>query len=337
MIDGARNAATPGPVAVNASPGLRETTEMSEATQTSQALDVLAALTRDIGADQIEFSQQIGTRIGRRQTVQAMRKLVTVTELQELQQIKDSKQFKGLRVMTGGKVVTVTTWDDFCTQVEGRSREQVDEDLRNLNSFGAEMLEAFQHLGVGYRRMRDLRAVPAEARVQLIEAAKAGDPKALMEAAEDLIEHHTKECTSLREKVTDLDARCKAKDDVIATKDEKINSLDEAEARRRSASRDEREQAQLADLRDATVAVEAAHELLLSRVDQVTSSPATESCNLSARQALDYVGQRLVEAAGRRMLTVDLQVEVAPLHMQAMQAMRDAVIASRSSKPSTGN
>ena len=43
------------------------------------------------------------------------RKLVTVTEIKLLKEIKESKQFKGLEMISAsGESVTVTTFSEFC-------------------------------------------------------------------------------------------------------------------------------------------------------------------------------------------------------------------------------
>lgn len=125
-----------------------------------------------------------------------------------------------------------------------------------------------------------------------------------------------------------------AKDAVIAKKDQKLNDLTEAEERRRSASRNEAEAQHLADLRDATLAVETALELLLSKLDDVMTSPPTEACSMAARQALDYVAQRLVDSTLARGMALNLEERVIPLHMQAI---RDAVQAAHGGKAAKAN
>ncbi|MDG6255942.1 hypothetical protein P9J84_11045, partial [Glaesserella parasuis] len=82
------------------------------------------------------------------------RKLVTVTTLKSLQEIKESKRYKDLELTDqDGKMVTVTTFRDFCTTL-GFSGEKIDQDLLNLNTFGEEFFETSQRLGLGYREMR---------------------------------------------------------------------------------------------------------------------------------------------------------------------------------------
>jgi hypothetical protein len=111
----------------------------------SAALNEVPILQPTVNAAQVAFSQRIGARFGRRRLADTMSKLVTVTSLAELQQIKDSGAYKGYQLMdeVTGEVVTVTTWDSFCVLVEGRSREQVDTHARHC----------MEHLVYHFRRM----------------------------------------------------------------------------------------------------------------------------------------------------------------------------------------
>ena len=63
-------------------------------------------------------------------------KLVTVTTLKTINEIKQSKQYKGLELINqSGELVTVTSFKDFCSCL-GFSVEKIDADLLNLNTLG---------------------------------------------------------------------------------------------------------------------------------------------------------------------------------------------------------
>lgn len=100
-----------------------------------------------------------------------------------------------------------------------------------------------------------------------------------------------------------------AKDRVIASKDAKLNKLAEADELRRNGSPDEREQGQLAELRDVGLEAEQTLQRLVAVVDQVMHEPATEAAELAARQTIDYVVQRLADALLHRGIAVDLMSE----------------------------
>ncbi|EDK06862.1 hypothetical protein [Haemophilus influenzae] len=155
-------------------------------------------------------------------------KLVTVTTLKTINEIKQSKQYKGLELLNrDGELVTVTSFKDFCTAL-GFSVEKIDADLLNLNTLGEEFFETSQRLGLGYREMRKLRQLPEEARTEIVEAdySEATDKEDLIEKIEDLTAKHAKEKEALqaqlKRKSDDYEAQAK----VLATKNERINHLD---------------------------------------------------------------------------------------------------------------
>lgn len=156
------------------------------------------------------------------------RKLVTVTTLKSLQEIKESKRYKDLELTDqDGKMVTVTTFRDFCTTL-GFSGEKIDQDLLNLNTFGEEFFETSQRLGLGYREMRKLRQLPEEARAEIIEAdySDATDKEELLEKIEDLTAKYAKEKETLQAQLKRKSEDYEAQAKVLANKNERINKLD---------------------------------------------------------------------------------------------------------------
>lgn len=99
--------------------------------------------------------------------------------------------------------------------------------------------------------------------------------------------------------------RSKAKDKVIAAKDQKINEQAEANALRDANPA----QTQLDALRACTFAVEPPLHLLVRTIDEVTKAPASDAADLSARQTLEYVLQLVVDAAVSRGLAVEVMGE----------------------------
>lgn len=155
-------------------------------------------------------------------------KLLTVSSLKVLNEIKNSKKYKGLSyVDSTGKVLTVSSWEDYCTAC-GFSRQKIDLDLQNLSVLGEDFLETSQRLGLGYREMRKLRQLPEDARAEIVEAdySATTDKEELIEKIEDLTAQHAKEKEALqaqlKRKSDDYEAQAK----VLATKNERINHLD---------------------------------------------------------------------------------------------------------------
>lgn len=157
-----------------------------------------------------------------------MEKLLTVSNLKVLSEIKNSKKYKGLSyVNNDGSVLTVSTWEEFCGACN-LSHKHVDENLRNLSSLGEDFLEISQRLGLGYREMRKLRQLSEAARAEIVDAdySEATDKEDLIEKIEDLTAKHAKEKEALqaqlKRKSDDYEAQAK----MIAAKNDRINHLD---------------------------------------------------------------------------------------------------------------
>lgn len=157
-----------------------------------------------------------------------MEKLLTVSNLKVLSEIKNSKKYKGLsHIKEDGSLLTVSTWEEFCGACN-LSHKHVDENLRNLSSLGEDFLETSQRLGLGYREMRKLRQLPEDARAEIVEAdySEATDKEELLERIEDLTAKHAKEKaeleSKLKRKTDDYDAQAQ----VLANRNERINKLD---------------------------------------------------------------------------------------------------------------
>lgn len=183
--------------------------------------DALNSTLNAITNEQLLLSEKVGAL----KATNFIKKLVTVTEIKMLSDIKEFKEYKGLQVFDSeGKVVTVTTWEQFCKSL-GHSREKVDQDILNLAAFGEEFLETSQRMGIGYRDLRKLRQIPDADREVIIngEALQAGDKDSLIELIEDMSVKHKKDKTKLENQVKDLTAEAKAKDRVIADKQKTID------------------------------------------------------------------------------------------------------------------
>lgn len=182
----------------------------------------LAVATNAITHDQLLLSEKVGAI----KTTGFFKKVSTVTEIKLIAEIKESKQYKGLQMVSyEGKSVTCNTFEDFC-QALGFSYEKVNQDIQNLATFGEDFLETSQRMGVGYRDLRKLRKLPEEDREVIIngEAVKAEDKDSLIELIEDMSVKHAKQKTTLENKVKELEKENKAKDAVIRQKQDTIDT-----------------------------------------------------------------------------------------------------------------
>lgn len=190
---------------------------MTEVTQNQ-----LAQIESSVSIEQIRLTE----RIGALKATEFVRKLVTVTTIKMLAEIKEAKQYKGLKIILNEELVTSPTWDQFCQHI-GLSREKVDEDIRNLNLLGEDFLETSQKIGVGYRELRKLRQLPESDREVVIngEAVKTEDRESLIDLIEEMSAKHAKEKDQLKARVADLESSDAAKEQIIKTKDQKNNEL----------------------------------------------------------------------------------------------------------------
>lgn len=192
----------------------------------------LAQIEQSVSVEQIQLSEKLGAI----KATAFIKKLVTVTEIKLVAEIKETKQYKGLKTLDAfGKPVTVTTFEEFCQHL-GYSYEKINQDIQNLSTFGEDFLETSQRMGLGYRDLRKLRKLDTEDREVIIngEAVKTEDRESLIDLIEEMSAKHAKEKRNLTKKVEDLTADVDAKDKIIGTKDKRNNELLEENAKLKS-------------------------------------------------------------------------------------------------------
>lgn len=205
-------------------------------TNITHTQSTIAQLASAVNENQMQLSEKIGAL----KATAFIKKLVTVTEIKMLAELKETKEYKGLQVFDpDGKLVTVTSWEDFCKAI-GQSREHLDENIRNLSTFGEDFLETSQRMGLGYRDLRKLRKLPEDEQQVIIngEAVKAEDKESLIDLIEEMSVKHAKDKETLQKKLTtteneltkrikELEADNQAKDSVLSSKNKKIDELDQ--------------------------------------------------------------------------------------------------------------
>ena len=184
----------------------------------------LAQIEQSVSIEQIQLSEKLGAI----KATSFIKKLVTVTEIKLIAEIKETKRYKGLKVIdASGKLVTVTTFEDFC-QYLGMSREKADQDILNLSMFGEDFLETSQRMGLGYRDLRKLRKLDDADREVIIngESVKTEDRESLIDLIEEMSAKHRKQKDTLEAENKELKADKDALEIVLQKKDEKVNQLD---------------------------------------------------------------------------------------------------------------
>ncbi len=188
-----------------------------------EALNTLDKVAQEIGNEQLQTAQFIGQRLGRRSMVKLITTLLTVADLTDIKNFKESKQYKGyVFVSPDGSRKTISTWEEYCNLVEGKTARAIDLELMNLDQLGAELFESMRSVGFGPSKMREIRQLPEDLRAELVEVAKVGDKEALVELAEELIAKHAREKEELTQKLTDAQQDYEALSRVEADTSQKL-------------------------------------------------------------------------------------------------------------------
>lgn len=181
--------------------------------------------------------------LGQTQMADAFAKFSVTVTTSKLAFVKENKLYKALKGKKSrdGHGISNGTWEEFCGLL-GRSVEQVDEDIRNLNAMGEEALDSMGRMGIGYRELRQYRKLPDDDKSALLEAAKSGDKDAFIDLAETLVAKHAKEKADLQAKIADSEADHKATEKVLVGRTEALNQaqLDLEKLQLRTASWDSR-------------------------------------------------------------------------------------------------
>jgi hypothetical protein len=126
-----------------------------------------------------------------------------VYELLTLQAIREHRAYESLDM----------TWEQFCTQVLGRSRRAVEEDLATLEQLGEDFMRVAQQLGLGRDALRALRRLPADARPRVLpsgeieiggERVSIDDRDSVIDLIDELVQSRVKMQQQIEEGVKQL-------------------------------------------------------------------------------------------------------------------------------------
>lgn len=157
--------------------------------------------------------------LGQAQMAGAFEEFSRTVRTSKLAYVKENKLYRALagKRSPDGPENLSGTWDEFCSLL-GRSVDQVDEDIKNLRTFGEAALESMSRMGIGYREMRQYRRLPEDQKSALIEVARTGDKDAFVELAEEIIAKHAKEKEALTQRLDETNADYEAQSEVMAKK-----------------------------------------------------------------------------------------------------------------------
>lgn len=175
--------------------------------------------------------QQLLIEVGQARSLLTVSSFLHGLSTVQLKRIKENQLYKsgkGIRlpVGDGSETADVGSFEGFCRAI-GVSRSKVDEDIRNLDAFGEELLENLKRVGLGYRDLRKLRHLPEPERQAFIqgEAVDLDDKESVVSLIEDLEAKHQREREEFERKNEDLKGELDASRRWATDKDEKINEL----------------------------------------------------------------------------------------------------------------
>lgn len=164
--------------------------------------------------------------LGQAQMAEAFANFSGTVRISKLAHVKESKAYKSIAGMKAphSAEILAGTWEEFCGLL-GRSVDQIDRDIANLRAFGEEALEAMSRMGIGYRDLRQFRALPDDSKGALIEAAKTGDKDAVLDIAEELITRQVKEKDKLADRLEKKTAEYEALSQNLAKTNETLDQV----------------------------------------------------------------------------------------------------------------
>ncbi|WP_234004484.1 hypothetical protein [Chromobacterium vaccinii] len=212
----------------------KQETQNTPVDSTLPDLGEMASAANVLAIAQADYSEErdlLNQLLGQAQMADAFAKFSVTVTTSKLAFVKENKLYKALSGKKSGDGHQFSgTWEEFCSLL-GRSREQIDEDIRNLKALGEEALESMSRMGIGYRELRQFRKLPEDQKIALIEVAKAGDKESFVELAEEIIAKHTKEKEALAQRVEEAEANLEARSRVLQDKSSKIDQLTEEVAK----------------------------------------------------------------------------------------------------------
>ncbi|MEX2475041.1 hypothetical protein [Marinobacter sp.] len=262
-----------------------ETPELDEG-KVLEIQNTPAKLEAAFSADQREITALINRRVGRKTAYQMITKLLTVADVCDLKNIKESKIYKGYEhVDESGNRQSVSTWEEYCEFVEGRSRQAVDLDIQNLNMLGDEMFEGLRQVGLGPGKMRDLRKLPEDQQQALLEESRKGNSDEVLALVNDMIVAERKGREAAEKDRDETRADYEAQGELLRKNREELDRtrfmLERSEHRLKNATPDEAEEQLRLEVNGVSVELQS---LIKTRLDVALEALKEHSDNTGKDQ-----------------------------------------------------
>jgi hypothetical protein len=299
--------------------------------QDNQALATFNKL-QDGYSDERDLVNQL---LGQAQMAGAFEEFSRTVRTSKLAYVKENKLY---RVLNGKKNPNGSeysgTWSEFCSLL-GISVDKADMDIANLSVFGETALESMSRMGIGYRELRQFRKLPEDQKTALIEVAQTGDKDSFLELAEELIAKHAKEKEAAQAKLdaaqkqlADAHATLEAKDQLLTTRNKKLDELT-VELKKRDTRTPEETEAQRQRLeRELLDKLQNTSTKLMFEIQGFAQSVADcleraepeSSMQSAVVSTVQFLFQRIDEIAKANQIPVDFAEVVVPSWMRAAMA-----------------
>lgn len=174
--------------------------------------------------DKEELIAEASRLTGRVEAFELINKFANVSNLMTLKRIKESKIYK--------EIPGVSTWEEYCKSI-GFSRQKVDLDLDNLNTFGENFLTTVSSFELGYRELRSLSSKVKAGELQIKDESIIIDGETIPLEEKDILKDALTDLVAKnKEEISKLKAENKAKEKMVQTyaeaKEKKEQDLNQA-------------------------------------------------------------------------------------------------------------
>ena len=154
---------------------------------------------------------------GRAEAFNVIAEFANISSLVTLKRIKESKIYK--------EIPYIKTWEEYCKYI-GFSRQKIDLDIDNLNTFGESFIANVSNFGIGYRELRQLKKQVKSGNLEVKDAEviidgeviPLDDKDELRDALDTLLKSKYKEIEELKDEI-------KNKESIIEDKEHDIKRL----------------------------------------------------------------------------------------------------------------
>lgn len=154
---------------------------------------------------------------GRAEAFNVIAEFANISSLVTLKRIKESKIYK--------EIPYIKTWEEYCKYI-GFSRQKIDLDIDNLNTFGESFIANVSNFGIGYRELRQLKKEIKAGNLEIKDAEviidgeviPLDDKDELRDALDTLLKSKYKEIEELKDEI-------KTKESIIEDKEHDIKRL----------------------------------------------------------------------------------------------------------------